>query len=47
MFKPGDGSSDRLVSGRERKHVSLDLMSDDPLACFGAVRCGKIIYRVI
>ena len=38
----------RLVSGRERiKHVSLDLMPDGPLACFGAVRIGHIISRVI
>ena len=29
------------------KHVSLDLMADGPLACFGAVRIGKIISRAI
>ena len=29
------------------KYVSLDLVTDGPLACFGVVRCGKIISRAI
>ena len=38
----------RLVSGRVRiKPVSLDLMTDNHRACFGAVRSGQIISHVI